>query len=207
MSDVTLYGLAPSTYVRTAMMALESKGVAYTLDPVEFRSDAHRALHPFGKIPSLRHGDVLLYETLAITTYVDEVFNGPALHPDSAAERARMMQWISVINGYLYDSLITRCVAERFVKPMRGQETDEMTITAARPDMVAHLDITDAALARTGWLAGDGQSLADMFLAPILFYFAATPEGKEMLPERANLMRWQDAMQQSPHYGRINSFG
>ena len=64
MSDVIVYGFAPSTYVRTARLALEEKGVAHELSPVEFGSDAHLMLHPFARIPAFAHGDVRLYETM-----------------------------------------------------------------------------------------------------------------------------------------------
>ena len=78
MSNVKIYGPAPSSYVRTTRMALVEKGVDYELLPIEFGSDAHRALHPYAKVPILEHGDVRLYETQAILRYIDARFDGPA---------------------------------------------------------------------------------------------------------------------------------
>jgi glutathione S-transferase len=57
VSTLILYGVAFSTYVRTARMACVEKGAGYTLahDSVdEVRSRAHLALHPFGKMPVMR---------------------------------------------------------------------------------------------------------------------------------------------------------
>ena len=76
MSDVTLYGFPISTYVRTARIALEEKGVKYDLNPLP-PHDAELVKHqPFGKVPALKHGDFEIYETAAITRYVDEAFRG-----------------------------------------------------------------------------------------------------------------------------------
>jgi glutathione S-transferase len=43
-------------------------------------------------MPALTHGDVTLYETLAVTQYTDGAFDGPALQPADPAGRARMSQ-------------------------------------------------------------------------------------------------------------------
>ena len=87
---VQLYGLARSVYTRIARLALEEKGVSYTLHEVEIFGPGgvpaeHCKRHPFGRIPALAHGDSQLYETAANTRYVDEAFQGPALQPADAA--------------------------------------------------------------------------------------------------------------------------
>lgn len=204
MSKLELFGLQPSSYVRTAMMAFAAKGVAFDLTPVDFRAAEYKQHHPFRRMPAMRHGDVALYEALAIAVYVDSAFDGPALQPASSAERAQMFQWISVINDYVYGSLVGGCIAERFLKPMRGQTPDEEVIRIARPKIAEHLDILNTALTRQSYLAGDQFSLAECFLAPILFYFAHTPEGHEMLPDYPALQAWQTRVAQMPGYDQIN---
>ena len=87
MSNITIYGVAPSTYARTARMAFHEKGVAHEFEEVDFTSGEHKKLHPFGKVPAMRHGDLVLYETLAIGTYADTAFDGPPLQPASAPTR------------------------------------------------------------------------------------------------------------------------
>lgn len=205
MTDVTLYGLPLSTYVRTAMMVLDVKGTAYKLEFPDFRSGEYRNIHPFGRIPAFCHGDLTLYETLAITTYVDETFDGPALQPDDAAGRARMLQWISAINDYIYSSFVGGCIAERFVKPLRGIATDEAVVAAAKPTIAHHLGILDKTLSENSYLAGETISLADIFLAPILFYLANTPEGDELLPGLAGLDSWGKRLSELECYERINN--
>ena len=93
---INLYGLERSVYTRIARLALEEKGVPYALCEVEiFGPDGvppeHLARHPFGRIPVLEHGDFWLYETTAITRYVDEAFPGPNLQPHEPMAQARMV--------------------------------------------------------------------------------------------------------------------
>lgn len=207
MTEVILYGLPPTTNTRTAQMILAAKGVPYRLEVPDTGDVAYTALHPFRKVPALRHGDVSLFEALAIAVYVDGAFDGPPLQPDDPAGQAVMMQWISATADYVYDAAIKRCVIERIVKPGMGGATDEAVIAAALPDVAHGLDVIDGALAGRAFLAGDAISLADFFLAPIHVYLAATPEGQGMLPERRNLQRWAERMADTADFAQINAMG
>ena len=86
---------------------------------------AHLALHPFERVPILRHGDFTLYETGAIVGYVDEVFGSSRLTPGNPQLRARMSQWISAVNGYYFPYLIDHVSHERNVFPQLGIPSDE----------------------------------------------------------------------------------
>jgi len=101
MSEVTLYGFPRSVYVQMAGIVLTHHEVAYTFYDLEteMNTPAHLALHPFERVPILRHGDFTLYETGAIVGYVDEVFGSCRLTPGDPQLRARMNQWISSVNG------------------------------------------------------------------------------------------------------------
>src|SRR5437763_538326 len=74
MSKVEIMGLPQSTYVRVVRMVCEEKGIAYELTPVPPHSETINAIHPFGKMPTMRHGDVELCESKAIATYLDRMF-------------------------------------------------------------------------------------------------------------------------------------
>ena len=99
MAAPVVYGPAYSTYTRTARLALEEKGVDYKLEEVDIltgagQSPAHLARQPFGQVPAFEHEGIKLYESGAITRYIDEVFPGPKLQPADPKRRARMMQFI-----------------------------------------------------------------------------------------------------------------
>jgi glutathione S-transferase len=191
MSKVILHGFAPSSYVRTVRMALEHKGVDYDLVPLEFGSDAHKAMHPFVKMPVMQHGDLTLFESSAICHYIDDAFDGPALAPSEAAGRAQMEQWISVVNDYFYGPFIREFILQRIFAPSRGNEPDEEMIAAAMPVMRERIDIIDKVLADRLYLAGDSFSLADCFLAPIFFYAGISPEGGELFAGKNNVAAWK----------------
>ena len=200
MSDIVIHGFPQSTYVRTARLACEEKGVAYSLEPIEFGSTEHRALHPFAKIPAASHGELVLYETSAIARYVDEAFEGPALQPSDAAARARMNQWISAVNDYYYPAMILGIVFQRLVNPMRGLPVDEAAVEAAVPQVEHQLAIAQQALADGGFLAGDALSLADLFLGPQIFWLGMTKEGAAALEKAPAVTAWYQALAARPSF-------
>src|ERR1700689_327366 len=85
-------GLARDTRVR---WALEEVGQSYEVRLVSFRAmkePAHRALHPFGQIPTYEEGDLALFETGAIVFHIAERHAG--LLPGDANARARAITWM-----------------------------------------------------------------------------------------------------------------
>jgi glutathione S-transferase len=85
-------GLARDTRVR---WALEEVGQPYEVRLVSFRAmkePAHRALHPFGQIPTYEEGDLALFETGAIVFHIADRYAG--LLPDDANARARAITWM-----------------------------------------------------------------------------------------------------------------
>ena len=81
MATLEIIGAPQSNFVRTARIACMEKGLPYTLAPARSHSPDVDAIHPFGKIAAMRHGDLSLYETKAICSYIDLAFGGPPLIP------------------------------------------------------------------------------------------------------------------------------
>src|SRR5256885_11826171 len=85
-------GLARDMRVR---WALEEVGQPYEVRLVSFgamKEAAHRALHPFGQIPTYEEGDLVLFESGAIVFHIAERHAG--LLPDDANARARAITWM-----------------------------------------------------------------------------------------------------------------
>ncbi len=74
MTKPEIIGSIKSTYTRVVCMVCEEKGIEYVLTEMPLRAPEILAIHPFGKMPVLRHGDVELFESKAIATYLDEAF-------------------------------------------------------------------------------------------------------------------------------------
>src|SRR5581483_11367164 len=130
--SLVLHGYRYSVYVRIARLALAEKGVAY--DRVEvnpFAPDvpaSYLALHPFGRVPTLVHDGFTLYETGAITRYIDRAFPGPALQPTDPKALARMDQVIGIVDAYAYWPLVRQVFSHRVFRPRSGQPGDEAEI-------------------------------------------------------------------------------
>jgi glutathione S-transferase len=194
MAEVKIYGSPLSSYMRTARMACVEKGVAYDLVEMAPGATVDGVSHPFGKIPVMVHGGFRLYETQAIARHIERSFGGPALIPADARAQALMDQWISATCDYLYQSCVRELVLPRLVVPMRGGQTDEAAIQRSLPRIVRHLEVVDEALGRSPYLAGEAVSLADLFLAPIMFWTWFTPEGRQALEPRRNIGKWWERM-------------
>ena len=85
-------GLARDMRVR---WALEEAGQPYEVRLVSFsamKEPPHRALHPFGQIPTYEEGDLVLFESGAIVLHIAE--NHVGLLPDDANARARAITWM-----------------------------------------------------------------------------------------------------------------
>ena len=196
-----VYGLAASTYVWSTRLALAEKGVAHQLVEVgfgEFVQEPHVARHPFGKVPAFEHEGFALYETDAITRYVNEAFPGPDLEPSDVRERARMTQAIGVIGGYAYPCLITQIFVQRAIMPMLGNASDEAAISQALPQAKTCLEALEKLIDGSPFLAGEKLSRADLLLIPIHDYFSQTPEGQRLLGNAPNLKRWWEGVRSRP---------
>lgn len=184
-----LIGAARSVFVRATRLALEEKGVPYRLTPAVPHTADVLALNPFGKIPIMRNGDVVLFESLAIIVYADRVFDGPKLLPDDAHRAACIVQWASAITSTVFPALVGYMHANAFPSGPSGTR-DLAAIGKLLPPVEAQLDILDAAIATTGHLAGDVFTLADMYLMPMLAYLRIFPESAAMLAASENLTRY-----------------
>jgi glutathione S-transferase len=200
MPDIKLLGLAISVYTRIARLALEEKNIDYELQEVDIFADSgpppdYLALNPFGNIPCLLHGELVLYETSAINRYVDEINTTVSLQPSLPGERARMNQIIGILDNYCYRPMIWEVYVQRVVVPAGDGKADEAGIAEALPGLRLVLEQLDEWCGERGFLVGQALSLADLHLYPMLSYFIETPEGANMLDAFPGLQQWFRMMQ------------
>ncbi len=102
-------GLARDMRVR---WALEEVGQPYDvrlLSFAEMKEPAHRALHPFGQIPTYEEGDLSLFESGAIILHIAERHSG--LLPDDAHARARAINWMFAALNTVEPPIVERTMA------------------------------------------------------------------------------------------------
>lgn len=198
MSDPIVYGFPRSTFVNIIRLILTHKDVAYRFHDLEtvMGKDEHLALHPFNRVPILKHGDFTVYETSAIASYVDDSFAGPSLTPRDIRARGRMNQWISAVNSYYYPYMIYHVSHERMVFPELGIASDEKIVAHALPKVEAGLAVMERELSHgQDYLVGSELTLADFYLLPSTFAFSLTEEGRAMYPKFPAFSRWRERME------------
>lgn len=198
MATITFHSMADSAYLWTAMHAADEKGVDYELASLVLGSPEHLALHPFGKMPVLQHGDVFLHETLAITHYIDRAFAGPPLQPADPLAQAQVLRWVSIVNAYVFPTM-NRFVKERLVRPAWGFESDREFLAAAHDPLALQMRLIGESVAG-GYLAGEELTLADSFLFPHLLFFSCTPEGAALIERTPTTADWLARMQSRRSY-------
>jgi glutathione S-transferase len=186
MAELQLIGAPASNYVWVCRIAATEKGVPYSLTSAMPHTPEVDAIHPFGKIPVMRHGAVTLAESRAICLYIDRTFDGPALVPADTAAAAQVEQWVSIVNTHV-DPVWLRQYAGAYLFPGTPDGTpNRPVIDAALPKMEQQFAAMDRAVAG-GHLAADRFTLADMNFLPILYYMGKFPESAALRDRHANL--------------------
>jgi len=162
-----LYGANPSPFFRKVRVVLEEKGIPYeteNLVPIP-KTPELLALHPMGKIPILRDGDVVVPDSSVICAYLEKKHPEPALYPERATDLARALFLEEYADTRMGETL-GAVFFERVVKPhVLHQTTDEprvrellerevppvmdyveSQIAADRDSVLARFSIADAAL-------------------------------------------------------------
>jgi len=191
MTAIKIHGVPPSSFTRTVRLACHEKGIDYELVPT-FPGQMG-ALNPFQKIPAITHGDLTLYESTAILRYLDRTFSGPKLWPEDSRQAALCDQWVSAICDSLVNCAL-RYMAARFGFLPVPAEMEAKYLDKAREVV----PIFDRQLGSTRYLAGDSLTAADLFLAPVLFYFPDIPELRAIGEAAPNCARWAGDMAGRP---------
>lgn len=204
MSTLLLHSIAMSPYGWTAALTAAEKGVDCDIVPIPEAGTPERLkLHPFGKMPVLQHGDLFVYETLAITHYIDRAFAGPVLQPLEVKRQTDMLRWISIVNGYVFP-LMNGLIKERTAAFWRGDAPDEAALEAMREPLAHQFRLINDTVWKQPFLAGDHLTLADLFLVPHLHLVSTTPEGQEALAHAPGAMAWLERLRARPSFEATN---
>ena len=185
MSEMTLWGFNGSTYVRTLKMLLAEKQFSdFKQVPVnvltgEPRQAEHLARHPFGKVPVLEHDGLRILETAAIARYLNDVLPGPSLIPATPQARARMDMVIGLVDSYGYGALVAGIAAYHLFPDFVGGKNEAMRQGGIENGRKV-IELAMKAKGSAPFIAGE-LSLADLFLAPIVFYVSLTPDMASLL--------------------------
>jgi glutathione S-transferase len=202
VETVIVHGIPGSPYVRKPLIVCEEKGAPYRLAAMAFGTGAHKspeylARNPFGRLPTIEHGDFVLYEAQAIGRYIDRVFDGLSLTPTDPRKAARMDQVLNIVDWYVMPSISAAIGFNRVVKPRFGMPVDEEAIANALPLARTCIAALEDILGAQPYLAGEAVTLADLFAYGHFEFLAETPEGGDLLAG-SSLLGWMERMAERP---------
>ena len=161
-------GLARDMRVR---WALEEVGQAYDVRLVSFaqmKEPAHRALQPFGQIPTYEEGGLVLFESGAILLHIAERHAG--LLPDDADARARAISWLFAALGTVEPPIVDLTIA-KLVE--RDQPWAEQRLPLVEERIRARLGELSDRLGAADWLDG-AFSVGDLMMVSVLYRLGAS---------------------------------
>lgn len=202
---LTLHHAWRSSASRRVRLCLEEKNLPYeskvvNMEAMEHHSPEYLKFNPNGVVPTLIHDGRPLHKSGTICEYLDECFPEPPLRPQDPYERANMRNWIRHADERIGNLIIFYWV-HGLAKTAQKWSDEERA--AARGKLVQMVDRMEEELAKTGWLAGDRYSLADIALVP----FVKRIE-EEIAPEAVTKARhprgtaWWTTIQGRPAYER-----
>ncbi|MEJ2478773.1 MAG: glutathione S-transferase [Acidihalobacter sp.] len=194
MAKPRLYDFERSGNCHKVRLLLSLLHVEYERIEIDLRGGATEqpeflALNPRGQVPVLADGDAVIWDSMAILTYLARRYDARWL-PEEPLALARVMQWLAVSeNEILYGLARARAVL------LLNRPFDLEACQAMGRDA---LELLDAQLSRRKWLAGgDAPSIADIACYP---YVALAPEGGLELTPYAAVRNWLQRIQAMPGY-------
>jgi glutathione S-transferase len=161
MTDELVLYTNPMSRGRIARWILEETGQPYRTEVLDYatsmKAPDYLAVNPMGKVPALRHGDVVVTEAAAICAYLADAFPDAKLAPPPGdRRRGPYYRWLFFASGPL-EAAVSNKALGFMVPPER-----ERMVGYGRLDTV--MGVLQAALARGEYLVGDDFTAADLYV-------------------------------------------
>lgn len=209
---IELFWGSGSPFAWRVLLTLEAKKLSYDSKLLEFSRGDHKSaeflkLNPRGKVPCLRDGDFVLYESIAMMAYLDRQYPDPPLFGKSAEETGLIWRAISECE-YLISA------GDKVIRPIFfGKGLDKLDeIQEAAQKIRDELKRLDEQLARSSWLVGNAMSAADIAVFPLVQLClraavkdAARPFNLQVAPlsdHYSNVAKWVRQIETLAYYER-----
>jgi len=210
---IELYWGSGSPFAWRVLLTLEVKNLPYESKLLEFskgenKAPAYLRLNPRGKVPTLKDGEVVLYESLAIMAYLDRKYLDPPLFGQTAEETGLIWRALAECESYMVSA------GDKVVRPIFfGKGLDKVEeIEQAAEILRREIKTIDERLARSRWLVGDKISAADIGVFPLiqLLLRAASKEAARqfnlgfypLAQTFPNVAAWVERIETLPNYQR-----
>ena len=103
--ELISFNLCP--FVQRSVITLLKKGVDFKITYIDLadKPDWFLKISPLGKVPVLRYGDEVLFESAVINEFLDEITPGSLL-PSLPLEKAKQRAWVEFSSGALVDQYL-----------------------------------------------------------------------------------------------------
>lgn len=193
MSKLTLISHELCPFVQRAAIALDEKGVEFERINVDLanKPDWFLKISPLGKVPLLKVGDVVIFESAVILEYLEETQPNP-LHPADALQRAEHRAWMEFGSSLLMD-LWNFYTA-----------TDEAAFQAKAKQLTEKFARLEQRLGDGPYFDGARFSLVDTVFGPVFRYFDVFDRIADfgILAGKPRLAAWRHALAQRPSIAR-----
>ncbi len=190
---LTLYGRGTSDSVQKALWALGETGQEFQHIPLGgsfggLNDPGFAAMNPHCRVPTLKDGDTVVWESDAIVRYVAARYAYATLWPVDICERSQADQWMAWTLAHLYDdSNLLFWLTVR--TPVADQ--DEMRIEQVHESLSAKYLLLDRHLSTHKFMAGERLTMADIPPGATLYRYFSLPVERATLP---NLERWYELL-------------
>jgi len=210
---IDLYWGSGSPYAWRVLLALEFKNLPYTSHVLQFSKQEHKspqmlALNPRGRVPVLKDGDYVVFESLAVLYYLDLKYPAPPIFGHTPEEAGVIMRVICEFQAYA-ERQATSITAAVFAKTPNLPAAD---LTAAMHVVASEARTIEGRLSKSNWIVGESFSAADMVIFPAIQLLRRAlnrPEARDLssrfLPLETNypaLDRWIARVEALPGYER-----
>jgi glutathione S-transferase len=149
----------PMSRGRIARWMLEEVGQPYRAEVLEYgttmKSPDYLAVNPMGKVPAIRHGEVVVTEGAAICAYLADAFPEAGLAPPPGPARAAYYRWLFFAAGPV-EAAVTN-------KALGFEVPPERAMMAGYGSFAAVMDTLEHAVTRAAYVAGDAFTAADVY--------------------------------------------
>lgn len=163
---------APYTRVNYVIWAMKELGLDYEINPVnpmmgETKKPEHLALNPNGLIPVLEEDGFVLWESMAINSYLAKNNGDGLLWATDPREEAEIMQWC-IFGAASIDKPAVNYILHKQALP--EEMRDAASLSSAQEALVPLLKVLDDHLAGKEYLVGGRFTIADLNLSAMLDY-------------------------------------
>jgi glutathione S-transferase len=215
---IDVYWGSGSPYAWRVLLALEYKRLQYTSHILQFSKQEHKspqmlALNWRGRVPVLKDGDYVCFESLAVLYYLDLKYPEPHIFGRTPEEAGVIMRVICEYQAYIEPHLmnIVRAIFEKGPQ-VRSDHLRNDQITNDMHHVANEARTIEARLSKSDWVVGESFSAVDMVIFPgiaLLRRALERPEARELssrfMPVEVNypaLGRWLKRVEDLPGYER-----